>query len=101
MTINSDNVQCWTYSTVEALFSIPDVQYETINLKLNTNISFDQLFQYKTSFLNFIAKFNTLVFQYKKTNEQKINTLKKKISQELTKKLVTLENSSDDNNYTN
>jgi hypothetical protein len=45
MTINPDNVQCWACSTVKALFSILDVQYETMNLKLDTGISFDQLFQ--------------------------------------------------------
>jgi hypothetical protein len=77
------------------------VQYKTINLKLNTSISFDQLFQQKTPFSNFIAKFDILAFQYKKTNKQKVNTLKKKVYQELAEKLVTLENLSDDNNYTN
>jgi hypothetical protein len=101
MTINLDNVQYWACSTVKTLFSVLDVQYKTMDLKLNTSISFDQLFQQKTSFLNFIAKFNTLVFQYKKTNEQKVNILKKKVSQELTEKLATLENPSDNNNYTN
>ena len=101
MTINSDNVYYWACSTVEALFSILNVQYETMDLKLNTSISFDQLFQQKIPFSNFITKFDTLVFQCKKTDEQKINALKKKVSQKLIKKLATLENSSDNNNYTN
>ena len=72
-----------------------------MDLKLNTDISFDQLFQQKTLFSNFIAKFDTLVFQCKKTDKQKINILKKKVSQKLAEKLATLENPSDDNNYTN
>jgi hypothetical protein len=70
-------------------------------LKLDTSISFDQLFQQKTLFLNFIAKFDILVFQYKKTDEQKIDALKKKVSQKLAEKLATLENLSDDNDYMN
>jgi hypothetical protein len=101
MTINSDNVQCWACSTVEALFSILNVQYKTIDLKLNTDISFDQLFQQKIPFPNFIIKFDILVFQCKKINKQKVNTLKKKVSQELAEKLATLKNPSDDNNYMN
>jgi hypothetical protein len=101
MTINPDDVQCWACSTVKALFSILNVQYKTMDLKLNTGISFDQLFQQKTPFSNFIAKFNTLAFQCKKTNKQKVNILKKKVSQELAEKLATLENPPDDNNYAN
>jgi hypothetical protein len=101
MTINSDNVQCWACSTVKALFSVLDVQYETMDLKLDAGISFDQLFQQKTPFPNFIAKFDILAFQCKKTDEQKVDTLKKKVSQELAEKLATLENPSDDNDYTN
>ena len=77
------------------------MQYKIMNLKLNTSISFNQLLQQKTSFLNFIAKFNTLVFQCKKTDKQKVDTLKKKVSQKLAEKLVTLENLSNNNNYTN
>jgi hypothetical protein len=75
------------------------MQYEIIDLKLNAGISFNQLFQQKTLFLNFIAKFNTLTFQCKKTDEQKVDTLKKKVSQKLTEKIATLENPSDNNNY--
>jgi hypothetical protein len=101
MTINPDNVQCWACSTVKTLFSILNVQYETMDLKLDTSISFDQLFQQKTSFPNFIAKFDTLAFQCKKIDEQKVDALKKKVSQELAEKLATLENPPDDNNYTN
>jgi hypothetical protein len=80
MTINSDNVQCWACSTVEALFSVLDVQYEIIDLKLDAGISFDQLFQQKTSFPNFITKFDIFAFQYKKTDKQKVDALKKKVS---------------------
>jgi hypothetical protein len=72
-----------------------------MDLKLDTDISFNQLFQQKPPFSNFITKFNILVFQCKKTNKQKVNTLKKKVSQELAEKLATLENLSDDNNYAN
>jgi hypothetical protein len=101
MTINLDDIQCWACSTVKILFSVLDVQYKIIDLKLNTGISFNQLFQQKTLFLNFIAKFNTLAFQCKKTDKQKVNILKKKVSQKLAEKLATLENPSDDNDYTN
>jgi hypothetical protein len=72
-----------------------------MDLKLNAGISFDQLFQQKISFSNFITKFDILAFQCKKTDEQKINILKKKVSQELTEKLVTLKNLSNNNDYMN
>jgi hypothetical protein len=72
-----------------------------MNLKLDASINFNQLFQQKIPFLNFIIKFNILAFQCKKTDKQKVDILKKKVFQKLAEKLATLENPSDNNNYTN
>jgi hypothetical protein len=52
-----------------------------------------------SSFPNFIAKFETLAYQCGKTEEQKVEALKKKISQELAEKLATLDNPPAANDY--
>jgi hypothetical protein len=92
MTSHPDDVSSWTCSTSTDLFGTLDRQYETLDLKLDAGIDFDQLFQRKTPFPNFIAKFETLAYQCGKTAEQKVEALKKKISQELAEKLATLDN---------
>lgn len=99
MTSHPDNVASWTCSTSVALFNTLDRQYETLDLKLDAGIDFDQLFQRKTPFPNFIAKFETLAYQCGKTEEQKVEALKKKISQELAEKLATLDNPPAANDY--
>jgi len=99
MTSHPDDVSSWTCSTSTALFATLDRQYETLDLKLDAGIDFDQLFQRKTPFPNFIAKFETLAYQCGKTEEQKVEALKKKISQELAEKLATLDNPPAANDY--
>jgi hypothetical protein len=70
MTSHPDDVSSWTCSTSTALFGILDRQYETLDLKLDAGIEFDQLFQCKTPFPNFIAKSETLAYlQCGKTEE--------------------------------
>jgi hypothetical protein len=99
MTSNPDHVSSWVCKTSDELFSALDQQYETLDLKLDASIDFDQLFQRKMEFPNFIAKFETLAHQCGKTSEQKVDALKKKISQELAEKLSTLENPPAANDY--
>ena len=99
MTSHPDDVACWTCTTSAALFTCLDRQYETLDLKLDAGIDFDQLFQRKIPFPNFIAKFETLAYQCGKTDEQRVDALKKKISQELAEKLATLENPPAANDY--
>jgi hypothetical protein len=60
MTSRPDDVPSWTYTTSDILFAALDLQYETLELKLDAGIDFDQLFQQKMAFPNFIAKFETL-----------------------------------------
>jgi len=59
MTSHPDDVSSWTCSTSTDLFGTLDRQYETLDLKLDAGIDFDQLFQRKTPFPNFIAKLHT------------------------------------------
>jgi hypothetical protein len=79
MTSHPDDVSSWTCSTSNASFGTLDRQYETLDPILDACIDFDQLFQPKTPFPNFIAKFETLAYQCGKTKEQKVEAPKKKI----------------------
>jgi hypothetical protein len=73
MTSHLDDVSSWTCST--AFFGTLDRQYETLDPKLGAGLDSDQLFQRKTPFLNFIAKFETLAYQCGKTKEKKVEAL--------------------------
>ena len=99
MTSNPDLISSWVCRTSDELFGALDQQYETLDLKLDASIDFDQLFQRKMEFPNFIAKFETLAHQCGKTSEQKVDALKRKVSQELAEKLSTLENPPAANDY--
>ena len=99
MTSHPDDVSSWACTTSNELFNALDQQYETLDLKLDASIEFDQLFQRKTEFPNFVAKFETLAHQCGKTSEQKVDALKRKVSQELAEKLATLENPPAANDY--
>jgi hypothetical protein len=99
MTSHPDDVSRWTCTTSNTLFAALDRQYETLDLKLDAGIDFDKLFQRKMPFPNFIAMFETLAYQSGKTDEQKVDALKRKISQELAEKLATLENPPAANDY--
>jgi hypothetical protein len=99
MTAHPNDVSSWACKSSDELFAALNQQYETLDLKLDASIDFDQLFQRKTAFPNFIAKFETLAYQCGKTDEQKVDALKKKISQELAEKLTTLENPPAANDY--
>jgi hypothetical protein len=63
MTSNPDRISSWVCKTSDELFGALDQQYETLDLKLDASIDFDQLFQRKMEFPNFIAKFETLAYQ--------------------------------------
>ncbi|KAI0992449.1 hypothetical protein K3495_g15736, partial [Podosphaera aphanis] len=88
---NPNDPKSWTWKTATQLFTSLDAQYETINLKLDASIKFDVLYQKKTPFPNFIALFQNLSQRCGKTEEQKVEALKKKVSVEIAQKLATLD----------
>ncbi|KAI1003327.1 hypothetical protein K3495_g4881 [Podosphaera aphanis] len=86
-----DNTK-WHWKSASDLIASLDKQYETVTLKLDASIKFDELFQRKTPFPNFIATFTTLAHQCGKTNEQKMEALKKKVSVETSTNFSGLDN---------
>ncbi|RKF75390.1 hypothetical protein GcM1_234074 [Golovinomyces cichoracearum] len=60
-----------------------DSQYETVNLKLDASIKFDKIYQRKTPLPNFIATFQSLATRCGKTEEQKVEALKRKFADDI------------------
>ncbi|KAI1005739.1 hypothetical protein K3495_g2474 [Podosphaera aphanis] len=65
-------------------------QFETLDLSQDTAIKFDNLQQGNRSFQNFLATFVALAAKCKKTEEQKVNALKKKVSSDIATAIKTL-----------
>jgi Mn-dependent DtxR family transcriptional regulator len=63
------------------------------------SISFDKCFQKSQPFQNFLAEFTNLAKKYKKTEEQKVEALKKKVSESIAKALSTLDNPPSQNDF--
>ncbi|KAI1006099.1 hypothetical protein K3495_g2121 [Podosphaera aphanis] len=81
----------WKWKTAEQLFAALDSQYETVNLQLDASIKFDKLYQRKTPFPNFLATFQSLATRCGKTEEQKVEALKKKVSDEIAQQFRSLD----------
>jgi hypothetical protein len=62
-----------------------------VDLSLSASISFDKCFQRNRLFQNFLAEFISLAKKCKKTKEQKVKALKKKVSKSIAKALSTLD----------
>ncbi|KAI0996785.1 hypothetical protein K3495_g11401 [Podosphaera aphanis] len=77
--------------TADQLFAALDSQYESVNLKLDASIKFDKLFQRKTPYPNFLATFQGLATRCGKTEEQKVEALKKKVSDEIAQQFRSLD----------
>ncbi|KAI1004432.1 hypothetical protein K3495_g3779 [Podosphaera aphanis] len=86
---NPNDPKSWTWKTATQLFTSLDAQYETINLKLDASIKFVVLYQKKTPFPNFIALFQNLSQRRGKTEEQKVEAPKKKVSVEIAQNACT------------
>ncbi|KAI0991307.1 hypothetical protein K3495_g16880, partial [Podosphaera aphanis] len=56
------------------------------------SIKFDKLYQRKTPFPNFLATFQSLATRCGKTEEQKVEALKKKVSDEIAQQFRSLDN---------
>jgi hypothetical protein len=80
----------WT--TAEAALTALDRQYETLDLSLSASIAFDKCYQKNRPFQNFLAEFTGLAKKCKKTEDQKVEALKKKVSEPIAKALSTLDN---------
>ena len=78
----------WTYQTANTFLAALDKQYLTLDLSHQASIAFDKLHQGLHPYQNFIADFNTLAKKCKKSNEQKVEALKKKVNNTLALKIA-------------
>jgi hypothetical protein len=76
-----------------------DRQYKILHLSLSASISFNKCFQRNRPFQNFLAEFVGLAKKCKKIEEQKVEALKKKVSESIAKALSTLDNLPSRNNF--
>jgi hypothetical protein len=82
----------WEWPSSEVALNSLDKQYETLDLSLSASISFDKCFQKSRPFQNFLAEFTNLAKKCKKTEEQKVEALKRMVSESIAKALGTLDN---------
>ena len=87
---NPDSDANWQWKSATEVFKALDDQYDTLDLSLDASHKFDNLFQKNRPFQNFIAEFNTLATKCGKTSEQKVEALKRKVSDEIGDKLAGL-----------
>jgi hypothetical protein len=78
----------WYWKTAEEVFRTLSSQFETMDLAQQASQKFDNLFMLNKPFQNFIAEFRTLAQRCNKTEPQKVEALKKKVSKELADKLA-------------
>jgi len=90
----------WEYETGDALFEELDRQYEVVNIKLVAQRDFDKLEMSKNqNFPNFLSLFKQLAAQADKTNEQKVEALKKKVTNEIAVLYMSLPNRPGDGDF--
>jgi hypothetical protein len=75
-------------------------QYETLDLSRQANIDFDCLWMKNIPYQNFIAEFDRLADKSGKTNHQKVDSLKTKVSQELSDIALSYQNKPGPAEYT-
>ena len=73
----------WHWQTHVDVFKTLNDQYATLDLSRQAGIDFDNLWMTNKPFQNFIAEFNKLATKSGRTDVQKVETLKIKVSQEL------------------
>ena len=88
ITKNPNNPSSWQYQTSTDFLAALDKQYATLDLAHAAGISFDKLHQANRPFQNFLAEFSTLAKKCRKTDEQKVENLKKKVSEEIATKIA-------------
>ena len=82
---NPHDPTMWKWLSIDAVFASLDVQYKTLDLSREASRDFDNLFMKGNPFQNFIAQFSTLAHKSGKTERQKVEALKLKVSDELQK----------------
>src|SRR5580692_472810 len=100
VTQHPDDPSSWEWTTAEAALTALDRQYETLDLSLSASIAFDKCYQKSRPFQNFLAEFTGLAKKCKKTEEQKVEALKKKVSESIAKALSTLDAPPPRNDFT-
>src|SRR5580692_10341402 len=100
VTQHPDDPASWEWTTAEAALTALDKQYETLDLSLSASIAFDKCYQKNRPFQNFLAEFTGLAKKCKKTEEQKVEALKKKVSESIAKALSTLDAPPPRNDFT-
>jgi hypothetical protein len=82
---NPHDPTMWKWRSIDAVFASLDIQYRTLDLSREASRDFDNLFMKGKPFQNFIAQFSTLAQKSGKTERQKVEALKLKVSDELQK----------------
>jgi hypothetical protein len=83
VTDNPTDPSRWHWQTHKDVFKTLNDQYATLDLSRQAGIDFDNLWMTNKPFQNFITKFNKLATKSGRTDVQKVETLKVKVSQEL------------------
>jgi hypothetical protein len=73
----------WHWQTHKNVFKTMNDQYATLDLSRQAGIDFDNLWMTNMHFQNFIAEFSRLTTKVGKTDSQKVEALKVKVSQDL------------------
>lgn len=88
ITQNATTPDTWHWKTADDVFKTLSTQFETMDLAQQASQKFDNLYMLNKPFQNFIAEFRTLAQRCDKTEQQKVEALKKKVSKELADKLA-------------
>jgi hypothetical protein len=91
--------ELWPWHTSNEVFRSLNAQYETLDLSREAKMEFDKLTMAKKPYQNFIAEFNSLAAQCGKTDEQKVDSLELKVSQELANEAAHQINKPDRTNF--
>lgn len=87
---NPMDTNAWQWKTAQELWDFLDKQYQTVDLVQDASRKFDDCIQGQRNFSNFINQFRTLGQKSKKTKEQMVEALKKKVNDDIGKLLVSI-----------
>jgi hypothetical protein len=88
VTEHPDDPEYWHWKTAAQVFKALNIQYETLDLSQQASQAFDNLWMTNKPFQNFLADFNRLAAKCGKTQEQKVEALRLKVSQELSDEIA-------------
>jgi len=83
-----DDPEYWHWKTATEVFWALNDQYETMDLSQQASQDFDDLWMTNKPFQNFLAEFERLAHKCGKTQEQKVEALRVKVSQEVSDELA-------------